>query len=195
MKYSSMFLLTAFILFSGLQAAAQESFNVKNFKMSVAGTSTLHDWESEVTKVDAKASLTTEGQSLKNINSLNLTIPARSISSTKGRVMDNKTYEALKADKHPNITFALSSARLSGTNVTASGRLTIAGVTKNVNLTAAGRTDSAGNITFKGSYTLQMTDYGMEPPTALMGSIKTGDQVTVKYELTLAPSGTASTSK
>jgi polyisoprenoid-binding protein YceI len=187
MKHMSFFILTAFILVSGLQATAQVNYNVKNFKMSVAGTSTLHDWESEVNKVNANSSLTVEGQSLKAINSLSVTIPAKGIVSTKGRVMDNKTYETLKADKHPNITFTLSSAKLSGLNVNASGRLAIAGVTKNVNLSASGKLDKSGNITFTGSYIILLGDYGMEPPTALMGSIKTGDKVTVKYELTLAP--------
>ena len=187
MKYLSFLILTAFILATGFQAAAQENYNVKNFKMSVAGTSTIHDWESDVTKVNAKSSLTLEGQSLKAINSLSVTIPAKSIVSTKGKIMDNKTYEALKADKHPNITFTLSAAKLSGLNVNASGRLAIAGLTKNVNLSASGKLDKSGSITFTGSYTILLGDYGMEAPTALMGSIKTGDKVTVKYELTLAP--------
>jgi hypothetical protein len=28
-----------------------------------------------------------------------------------------------------------------------------------------------------------MTDYGIKPPTALFGRLKTGDEVTVKFEL------------
>lgn len=188
MRQSSIFFFTTLFLLISLQASAQQGYTVKDFKISVAGTSSLHDWESAVTKADAKSRLELDGQQLKAINSLKVIIPAKGIVSTKGRIMDGKTYEALKADAHPNITFTLTTAKLSGLNVSAKGKLALAGVTKDINLKATGQTNSAGHITFKGSYSLLMTDYGMSPPTALMGSIKTGDKVTVNYALTLAPS-------
>jgi hypothetical protein len=34
----------------------------------------------------------------------------KSIKSTKGSIMDNKTYDALKAEAHPKITFKLERA-------------------------------------------------------------------------------------
>ncbi|MCB0569580.1 MAG: YceI family protein [Phaeodactylibacter sp.] len=195
MKYSILSILTISLLAISIRANAQETYVVKGFKMSVSGTSTLHEWESDITKVDAKGNLTVENSELKALNSLSVTIPAKSIVSTKGKIMDNKTHEALKADKHPNITFSLSSAQISGLNVTANGKLTIAGVTKNVKLNAKGKLDASGNITFSGSKDIVLTDYGMEPPTALMGSIKVGGQVNVKYELTLHATGVAGSTK
>lgn len=187
MRQISVFFLTTLFFLISLQATAQKGYTVKDFKISVAGTSSLHDWESAVTKADANSRLELDGQQLKAINSLKVTIPAKGIVSTKGRIMDGKTYEALKADAHPNITFTLTTAKLSGLNVSAKGKLALAGVTKDINLKATGQITPAGHITFKGSYSLLMTDYGMSPPTALMGSIKTGDEVTVHYSLTLAP--------
>lgn len=195
MKYSILSILTIALLTISFRATAQEGYVVKGFKMAVSGTSTLHEWESDITKVDAKANLTIEGSELKALNSLKVTIPAKSIESTKGRIMDNKTYEALKASKYPNITFSLSSAQISGLNVTANGKLTIAGVAKTVKLNAKGKIDASGNITFSGSKDIVLSDYGMEQPTALMGTIKVGEQVTVKYELTLASTGTVGNSK
>lgn len=195
MKNSILSILTTALLIIGIGATAQEAYSVKSFKMTVAGTSSLHEWESKVTKVDAKASLAMEGSELKALNSLSVTVPARSIVSPKGKIMDNKTYEALKADKHPNITFTLSAAQLTGLNVAATGKLTIAGVTKTTKINAKGKVDASGNITFSGSKDIVLPDYGMEPPTALMGSIKVGEQVTVKYELTLAPTGAAGSTK
>lgn len=190
---------TALCLFTS-PLLSQETYYTKDFKMSVAGTSTLHDWESSVTKVNASATIDMESSKLQAIKSLNVTIPVKSIESPKGRIMDNKTYDALKSDKYPNITFRLSKASISGAEtgkpkVSATGRLTIAGTTKTVNLYATGKTDSSGNITFTGSKSLKMTDYNMDPPTALMGTIKTGDEVTVSYQLTLASKGNSASTK
>ncbi len=192
-------IVTALCVFN-FPAISQDTYYTKDFKMSVAGTSTLHDWESSVTRVNATATIDMEGSELQAIKSLNVTIPVESIESTKGRIMDNKTYDALKSDKYPNITFRLSNATISGAEtgkpkVSANGKLTIAGTTKNVNLTATGKADSTGNITFTGSKSLKMTDFNMDPPTALMGTVKTGDEVTIKYQLTLASKGDSTSTK
>ena len=32
-----------------------------------------------------------------------------------------------------------------------------------------------------------MTDFGVKPPTMIMGTIKTADKVSIKYHLELAP--------
>lgn len=189
MNTKNLLLIVFYIVLASLPVFSQNGYVVKNFEMAVAGTSTLHDWESEVTKVSADASLDISGAQLEGINSLKVTVAAKGIVSSKGRIMDNKTYEALKADKFPSITFRLDKATVNGSAVQATGKLTIAGKTQTVSLNATSKVDSAGNITFSGSKAIKMTDYGMDPPTALMGTVKTGDEVTIKYELTLKPSG------
>jgi hypothetical protein len=42
-----------------------------------------------------------------------------------------------------------------------------------------------GSIAVRGSVPLFMSDFGIEPPTAMLGMLKTADQVTVKFELAL----------
>lgn len=56
------------------------------------------------------------------------------------------------------------------------GKLTIAGKTKLTDLVAT-LTYNAGNKTFNctGTKKLKMSEYGVKPPTAMMGTIKTGD--------------------
>ena len=169
---------------------AQTAYTVSNFEMTVEGTSTLHDWTSEVTEVKAEAKLRIAEQRLQGIDKLVVTVPAESIKSTKGRIMDNKTYDALKSKRNPNITFKMADAKVTPTGantvrVEASGQLTIAGATRTVTLKANGTAAKDGNITFVGSKSLLMTDYNMETPTALMGTITTGDEVTICFKLTL----------
>lgn len=186
MKSLSLYAIGLFLLMSCV-AFAQDAYQLIDSKISVAGTSTLHDWESEVGEVNLQASIEMKEGKLQAISSLSLRIPAKSIKSTKGRIMDNKTYEALKAEDHPNIRFKLTASQIKDNNqLIATGQLAIAGSTKTVSFPVMMKRGIDDSITFSGSYSLLMSDYGMEAPTALMGSIKTGDQVTVKFSCTLA---------
>ncbi len=170
---------------------AQSTRQVKSFKMSVAGTSTLHDWESSVNKVTAKAEIASSDGAIQSIKSLNVEVDAKSIVSTKGKIMDNKTWETLKAEKHPKITYKLTkveSITKSGSEymVKTTGNLTIAGMTKSVALDAKGKVLSNGDVEFTGSKLVVLSDFGMEQPTALMGTVKVGREVTVKYAVVMS---------
>lgn len=176
-------------------ALAQEAETIKSIQMSINGTSTLHDWTSEVTDIKGSASLNVSEGKLTDISALSLKIRAKGIESTKGRIMDNKTYNALEADDHPYITFQLASAKITPKDnkvqVTATGPLTIAGNTKTVLITAMG-TYKGNTIHFSGSKDLKMTDFGVDPPTAMLGTIKTGDDITIDFSLVLDTAGNSS---
>jgi hypothetical protein len=38
----------------------------------------------------------------------------------------------------------------------------------------------------KGSKKIKMTDFNVEPPSFMFGSVKTGDEITVTFDVTLA---------
>ncbi len=172
---------------------AQNEYVLKANKVTVAGTSTLHDWESDVTKVEWSGTITTDNGKLTQINNVSVRIPVESIKSTKGRIMDSKTYEAFNSDKNPYITYKLQHAEVNGDMITANGQLTMAGATKSIPLKVKATVGANEEIRFSGSYDLKMTDYKMEPPTAVMGTIKVGDQITVKFDLTVAPKKVSAT--
>ena len=44
--------------------------------------------------------------------------------------------------------------------------------------------NSDGNILFKGSLPVKMTAYEITPPKAMMGTIKTGDDIVISFEVT-----------
>ncbi len=191
MKTKALILLLA-VLFVGMGLEAQSPFVVKSTKMTVEGTSTIHKWEMAVTKVSAEGKLTMNGAALEDIQSLNVTVGAKSLKSEHGKVMDEKTYEALKADEFPNITFQLTGIEsitpaTGGYTVKAKGNLTIAGVKKPVSMQVSAAVASNGYVTFKGSRKILMADHNMTPPKAVMGTIKVGPEVTVNFEVTLAP--------
>jgi len=63
--------------------------------------------------------------------------------------------------------------------------LKIAGVEREVTLNLKTERHDA-TFTVKGAVTLLMTDYGITPPKALMGMLKTDPKVTVTFETVLA---------
>jgi polyisoprenoid-binding protein YceI len=89
--------------------------------------------------------------------------------------MDDKTYEAFKSDKNPNITYAFQSAKISGSGpdftLETIGALQMAGTTKNIDMTVKAKVLANGDIQLTGSRKINMTEFGMKPPTAVLGTI------------------------
>ena len=186
MKYKFLFLF----LFAASFVFGQANYQVTNFSLVIKGTSNLHDWESAAKEVRANGSMTVAAGALKSIESLNVEIPVKTIKSSKGSIMDNKTYDALKANKNPNITYKLGKVtgltkKGDGYDINATGYLTIAGSTKTIDMYVRAKAGSDGSITFNGSKKLKMTDYGIKPPTALLGTMTTGDEVEIVFQVTL----------
>ena len=180
--YTSIALL---LIFSTARLTAQSTFQLsENSKMVIKGTSSLHDWKSDVVTVRGEGIVALESQKAR-FQDFNLSIPVTSIKSGKS-AMDKNTYEALNEEQHPNIEFSLDDVQnISGDKIRASGRLSIAGQTRPVTLTAKYDLQNSELISLQGSYTMKMTDFGVEPPTAVFGTIKTGDEITIDYNLQL----------
>jgi polyisoprenoid-binding protein YceI len=171
-------------------AYGQNSYRITGFAMSIKGTSNLHDWESYVKEVRANGSILAVGNQLKSIQSLTVEIPTKTIKSPKGSIMDNKTYDALLANTYPNITFKLdkiNSMNIRGDayDINASGYLTLAGATNRIDLQVVANAGADGSFSFSGSKKIKMTDYKVNPPTALLGTLTTGNEVEVVFKVVL----------
>lgn len=185
MKSKINILLTAAaLLLFAHTGMAQGALQVKANKMSVQGSSTLHDWESEITKADLKGEILVSNSQLKEVKNLEVKIPVESIKSTKGKMMDSKTYDAFNSSKNPFIVYALKDAKVNpdGT-IDGNGTLTMAGVTKPMQVKAKYKVLNNGDVQLIVSRTFKMSEFKMDPPTAMMGSIKVGDEVTVNFDV------------
>lgn len=178
------------LLFTLSFAFGQNNYGVSNYSLVIKGTSNLHDWQSVANEVRANGSMAVDASGLKSIAYLNVEIPVKSIKSAKGSIMDNKTYDALKAGNYPNIYYKIE--KITGianhgntADINTSGYLSIAGVTNRIDLYVQARIGSDGSITFTGSKKLKMTDFKISPPTALMGTMTTGDQIEIVFQVTL----------
>jgi polyisoprenoid-binding protein YceI len=180
-------LIAALMLLIAVVTFGQKAYVLKSHKMSVDGTSSLHDWTSDVTKVEWSGNLTVEGTSVKAVGNVNVKIQVADIKSEKGGMMDDKTYEAFKSEQFPTITFVLTSATVTGATIKANGTLTMAGVSKPIVMTVTSKVLADGSVHLSGSQVINMKDHKMTPPKAVMGTIKVGEKVTFLFELTVTP--------
>jgi polyisoprenoid-binding protein YceI len=164
--------------------------SVGGVNLVIQGTSNIHDWDMKSDKGYCSSIFDiSKAGTLNGVTYLNFTVPAESLKS-EHKAMDKNTYKALNTAKYSSISFTAASVTIkhNGSNnysLTARGRLTISNVTKEVVLTANGTMNADKSITYSGTYKLKMTDYNVEPPSAMLGTIKTGDQITVKFNLLL----------
>ena len=172
---------------------AQEKYHASALSLTINGTSTLHDWEIVSTKGNAEAIISVNDNKVA-FNGLSLVIPAESLKSGHD-LMDKNTYKALNTDKNPNISFVLSSGNLipAGNNTyqfKGVGKLTIAGTTVLTDLVGTVRYNPEDkSYICAGTKKFKMTQYGVKPPTVMMGTIKTGDDISVSYSLVIKGQG------
>ncbi len=178
-------LILILLVFTLPFAQAQNfKLNPASTELTVDGTSSIHDWTINAEQFTGTAEIVLEGKDIGDIKSLTFSVPVKSLKSGKS-AMDDNTYEALKAKSHPNISYKLNeivSKTQSGnsTIMDTKGNLTIAGVTKTINMKVT--TDVSSNVVFDGKVTFKMTDFKIDPPTAVFGTIKTGDEITINFK-------------
>ncbi|MHA7108621.1 YceI family protein [Sunxiuqinia elliptica] len=173
------------VLFLGIQnlAVAQVSYMLDEAESSafVRGTSTIHDWEMKVEQLQGSITLAEAG-SINSLQKGNFQTNVESLKSDRN-LMNKKTYEALKSKKHPQITVQVNSVKEVQGKLVANLVVTIAGQTQKVTDEIELKTLANQSLSVQGILDLKMTSYQVEPPVALMGTIKTDDEVKVAYHL------------
>jgi len=169
---------------------AQVKYHAYYAKVAVAGTSTFHDWDMASEKGKCEISFNFDGANIAGLSSLTFTVDAETLKSHHSG-MDKNAYKALNTDKYPQISFSSNYAniRSNGGNsylVSAKGKLTIAGITRDVWLAGITNINPADeSIQTTGSIKIKMSEYKVEAPSFMFGAMKTGDEVTVTFNVTL----------
>jgi polyisoprenoid-binding protein YceI len=164
---------------------AQSNFVLNgNTEMVVSGTSTLHDWKMTSSQAEGKAVMVTENGSLKKVSHIQLKLAAESLKSgTNG--LDKNAYGALKTKSHPDIQYEASNLEITGNEILAKGKLTIAG--KSVDTVFPVKVKKENNaFVFNGVYSCKLSDFGINPPTVMLGTIKTGDDINLSFQASFA---------
>ena len=176
-------------------AAAQEApLTLTAARVSIAGTSNIHEFTASTADVKLARLVVADGIGAANLltaivnpgslQGFEVVVKAGTLTSPK-EGLDKNMWKALKTAAHPDIVFKLT--RLDGKPgaLRAVGLLTIAGVEKEVAFDVKAAAN-ASTVTVIGSVPLLMTDYGIKPPTAMLGMLKTDPKITVTFEMVLA---------
>lgn len=187
MKKLTLVLLNLF-LFVGL-INAQELQVLKPIQNCfIKGTSTMHDWELNITQINGKSDIIKTDGKISQIKDISITVPVIGLKSSKSTMTD-KTYELLKKDQYPALKLESNSITLTQAGLdykaTIQANITVAGQTRKKTITSTIKTSADGKITASGSFTLLLTEFGLEPPKMFLGALKTGDQITIQYEINL----------
>ncbi|MFV0605592.1 MAG: YceI family protein [Niabella sp.] len=180
-------LFVAFVSILYFTAFSQSNYTLTNANNIIKGTSSLHSWQCVVKKQTGTATIYNTGTLA--ISALTVNMESASIKSINedgssfNESMDKNIYKALKTDQFANITYKListSNVKTKGntTSLTATGELTIAGKTNKI-LFPVKAVVNGNKIIFSGATKFKMSLFGIKPPTALMGTIKTGDEITI----------------
>jgi len=163
-------------------------------KLWINGTSTVRAFQCSAksfeTKVEASApdAVSAILAGTKAVQSAELVVPAASLDCRNG-TMNEHMLKALKAKDHPTITFRIGSYDVAkaadGIDGTAVGQLTLGGVTKDITVTAHAKQEPGGVIRLTGSQEIRMSEFGLKPPTLMMGTMKVNEKVKVSFDLLL----------
>jgi polyisoprenoid-binding protein YceI len=162
----------------------------------IEGDSNLHEWTCEVGGFRPELTVDRAGPTTPppEVHVATAMIAVSEIECGNGKMNDNLR-KALDATAHPLIRFELTRAQLVDPGVAgsvetlATGRLTVAGTTRELSMHVSGTDTGDGALRLQGSAHIRMSDWGIRPPTAMLGLLKTADEVTIFVDLTAAYGG------
>jgi polyisoprenoid-binding protein YceI len=164
-------------------------------KVTLDGTSNIHAYTASTTDVRITA-VAIGGAPTRDLleyvlepgalTTFDVVIPSASLSSPKDGI-DKNMHKALKVEEHPEIRVRLRALEPVTGGYRAIGALTIAGVEKHVTLDVQVNRNGS-TLTVSGTTDLLMTDFGVKPPKAMLGMLKTSPTVHIRIELILGAS-------
>lgn len=161
--------------------------------MTINGSSTFHDWSVEATEFSVQFRVPTnwfdsdENWTGEDITELNVTVPVDQLDGGRNK-MNRDLRDALKFDEYPDIHFSWDELEFTGLTdmgrrSEVAGRVTIAGEERDIKFTADLSINEWSQIVVKGAVPMNMRDYNIEPPRALLGVIRTDEDVEMSFEL------------
>jgi polyisoprenoid-binding protein YceI len=184
--------LTALLAAPALAAAALAPLSLQpGSRVWVDGTSTARSWHCESTRATGSAAAsTTELAQLASVGSASVTVPVGSL-DCRNNTMNGHMRNALKADANPELRFRATSVAVTPTGADAgtvvmSGTLTLAGEERPVTINGTVEREN-GQLRVKGSKRITMTEWGVRPPSLMLGAMRVAPAATVGFDVVLKP--------
>jgi polyisoprenoid-binding protein YceI len=160
----------------------------------VNGTSNVKSFECTAAKIDVTVktnrpdAVRAVGVGDKAVGKVDLTVPVATMDCKNGTMNDHMK-EALLATDHPVIEFNLESYALlkaaDSVGITLNGTLNIGGTARPVTIAAEAKDVGGGVLHVAGEYDVHMKDFGLKPPSLMLGTMRVNEMVKVHFDLLL----------
>lgn len=159
-------------------------------RLWLEGDSNVHSWKCDATAFtpELRIDRPTPDEAPTRVDRATLDVAVARIDCGHGKMNDNLR-KALKAGDYPNITFVVTDADFHDTGekgqieLLAKGHLYVAGEGRDLQLQVSGTDTGDGALRIRGRVSIRMTDFGIRPPTAMLGMLKTKDEVLIAFDL------------
>jgi polyisoprenoid-binding protein YceI len=130
---------------------------------------------------------------------VSLTVEARSVTckdawvkkkEQRKMILDAAVNDMMAASQYPQLTFA--STRITGKSkgqYEIQGNLTVRGITKPIAFAAAAKPSGIERLEIDGDAQINLKDYGLTPPSAMLGLIGTKSKMTLRFLVWAEKSG------
>lgn len=189
--------LTALLVFTfiSLPAAAQQtSFQLQDSStLRVDGDSNVRTWGADAETISGSLTLNSAGDlslealTPQNFESLELSVLVEDLDSgTRG--LTRNMHDYLNSDDHPEITFILQevtdiTTEGSQASIVAKGVINAAGADHQVTLNTVAEITSNNTLRFTGEHEMLMSDFGIDPPTAVFGTVRSADEIVITFNV------------
>lgn len=100
------------------------------------------------------------------------------------KVQEYALKDMLAAERYPELSFVSTSIRATAANqYEVQGTLSIRGTAKPARVLVSLKPGPTGTLAFEGSTQLKMTDYGLKPPSAGLGTVGTKNEMAVSFSV------------
>ena len=161
-------------------------------RLWLEGSSNVRDWRCEATSLDASVDVDDAVHAVTSaaarIRRVQVRVPTHALTCGRSQ-MDHIMLKALHADDTPECRQivgrfdVVSTAAGPRPTLVMQGTLRIAGRERVVRMPVELEEQPDGTVRAQGALPILMTDYGISPPTALFGVLRTENRIVVKFDL------------
>lgn len=161
-------------------------------RLWLEGSSNVRDWRCDATSLDASVDVD-DGMhpvtsAATRIRRVQVRVPTHALTCGRSQ-MDHIMYKALHVDDAPECRQIVGRFEVVSTEagsrptLVMQGTLRIAGRERVVRMPVELEEQPDGTVRAQGALPILMTDYGISPPTALFGVLRTENRIVVKFDL------------
>jgi hypothetical protein len=171
---------------------AQYKIDIIKSELTINGNASTHEWSLKADSIAGSGTLAFGSMQGFTVSTFDVEISVAGLKSDKAIKLEKKAHRTLLENDFPYIKYHLIEVKDVNSNdqaitFTALGELNIAGTTKEIEMIINSKVLPNKDMLFSGKKRLTMTDFKLEPPTALFGMMKCDDDVIIQFELTVRP--------